>query len=182
VDERPAVVADPADVVTIEYRRATTDDVAAIGGLVERSYVHYVPLIGLRPQPMDADYTSEVTTKPVWVAERGAELLGVIVLTPHPHHLGVDNVAVAPEAQGLGIGSHLLEIAERQAHEAGLSEIRLFTHVLMTDNIAFYGRRGYVETHRLVERAFSRAFFTKRLDPGTNAEEDPESQGPELEV
>ena len=49
-------------------------------------------------------------------------------------------------------------------------EVRLFTHVMMTDNIAYYGRRGYVETHRLTEREFSRAFFSKRLDGGATAQ------------
>jgi ribosomal protein S18 acetylase RimI-like enzyme len=151
--------------VTIEYRPATAGDASAIAELVERSYAHYVPIIGLRPAPMDADYASEVQTKSVWVADRDGEPVGVIVLTLEPDHLGVDNVAVSPDAQGLGIGSNLLAIAEDAARAEGRDEIRLFTHVLMTDNIAYYGRRGYVETHRLAERGFSRAFFTKRLDP-----------------
>ena len=151
--------------MTLAYRRAGPSDAAAIAALVEASYARYVPLIGLRPAPMDADYTTIVEQQPVWVAEAGTgSPVGVLVLAVGPDHLSIENVAVAPDHQGMGIGSRLLDIAEDVARTAGLSEIRLFTHVMMTDNIAFYGRRGYVETHRMAEREFSRVFFTKDLD------------------
>ncbi len=151
--------------MTLGYRRAVPADVAPMASLVERSYAHYVPLIGLRPAPMDADYSAIVEHQPVWVVESATgSLVGVLVLAVEPDHLSIDNVAIAPDYQGMGIGSRLLEIAEDEARTADRIEIRLFTHVMMTDNIAWYGRRGYVETHRLAERGFSRAFFTKRLD------------------
>ena len=153
--------------VTLRYRRAVPADVTAIASLVERSYAHYVPVIGLRPAPMDADYATLVDHQPVWLGEEpGGSLVGVLVLALEPDHLVIENVAVAPGQQGAGIGSQLLDIAEAEARAAGLLEIRLFAHVMMTDNIAFYGRRGYVETHRLTERGFSRAFFSKHLDGG----------------
>jgi ribosomal protein S18 acetylase RimI-like enzyme len=75
----------------------------------------------------------------------------------------IDNLAVSPACQGLGIGSHLLAVAEDAARSAGLDEVRLFTHQLMVENLRYYARRGYVETHRLQENGFSRVFFTKRL-------------------
>lgn len=151
--------------MTVKYRRATATDAAAIADLVEGSYAHYVPVIGLRPAPMDADYASMVSALPVWVADLDGSLVGVIVMEVAADHLLVDNVAVAPGSQGLGIGSRLLAIAEDEARSAGLDELRLFTHVLMTDNIAYYARRGYVETHRRAERGFSRVFFSKSLGP-----------------
>jgi ribosomal protein S18 acetylase RimI-like enzyme len=153
--------------LSIRYRRATASDASAIAALVKESYAHYVPLIGLRPAPMDADYAVVVERQAVWVAvgENGSPV-GVVVLGLEADHLVVDNVAVAPGSQGLGVGTRLLDIAESEAKEAGRTEVRLFTHVMMTDNIAYYGRRGYLETHRLTERGFSRAFFSKRLDGG----------------
>jgi hypothetical protein len=33
----------------------------------------------------------------------------------------------------------------------------------MTENLAYYPRRGYVETHRTVADGFSRVYFSKRL-------------------
>jgi N-acetylglutamate synthase-like GNAT family acetyltransferase len=151
----------------MHYRRATPADAEPIADLVERSYAGYVPLIGLRPAPMDADYPTVVETMVVWVAEDSGRLVGVIVLEVEAaaDHLLIENVAVSPEAQGLGIGSRLLQIAEDEATAAGLSELRLFTHELMTENLAYYGRRGYVETHRLTENGFSRVFLSKRLAP-----------------
>jgi N-acetylglutamate synthase-like GNAT family acetyltransferase len=122
-----------------------------------------VPLIGLRPAPMDADYRVSIADDIVWVAERNGRVVGTTVLHLEPDHLVVENVAVDPARQADGIGSALLLIAEDEAHRLGVRQVRLFTHELMTANIAFYGRRGYVETHRLAEHGFSRVFFTKQL-------------------
>jgi ribosomal protein S18 acetylase RimI-like enzyme len=150
--------------VSLRYRRAVPADAPAVADLVEQSYAHYVPLIGLRPAPMDADYPSVIKDDNVWVAESAdGALVGVIVLALDVDHLVVENLAVAVGQQGTGIGTRLLDIAEDEAAAAGRAEIRLFTHVMMTDNLAYYGRRGYVETHRLTERGFSRVFFSKHL-------------------
>ena len=58
----------------------------------------------------------------------------------------LDNIAVAPDRQGLGYGRKLLDFAEAQAHRAGWNDITLYTNALMTDNIAIYQGRGYVDT------------------------------------
>jgi N-acetylglutamate synthase-like GNAT family acetyltransferase len=145
------------------YRRASVEDAETVADLVERSYQHYVPVIGLRPAPMDADYRAAITDDVVWLAEQDARIVAVIVLHAERDHLVVENVAVDPDRQGDGIGSALLGIAEDEAARLGLRQIRLFTHELMAANIAYYGRRGYVETHRQAEHGFSRVFFTKEL-------------------
>jgi len=145
------------------YRRAEPEDAEAIAKLVQRSYQRYVPVIGLRPAPMDADYRVSIADDIVWVAEQNRHIIATMVLHPEPDHLVVENVAVDPERQADGIGSALLRIAEDEAQRLGVRQIKLFTHELMTANIAFYGRRGYVETHRLAEHGFSRVFFTKEL-------------------
>jgi hypothetical protein len=44
-------------------------------------------------------------------------------------------------------------------------EVRLYTHELMTENRAYYPRRGYRETHVSGEPPWRRAFFAKQL-PG----------------
>jgi ribosomal protein S18 acetylase RimI-like enzyme len=147
----------------IPTRRAGPADVGAIAALVERSYQHYVPRIGLRPAPMDADYAEAVRTKVVWLAERNDALAGALVLEHAGDHLLVENLAVSPDCQGLGIGSRLLALAEQEARAGGLPEVRLFTHELMTENLRFYGLRGYVETERRQENGFSRVFFTKPI-------------------
>ena len=49
------------------------------------------------------------------------------------------------------------------ARELGQSEVRLYTNEVMTENLAYYPRRGYVETHRDEVNGFHRVFFVKRL-------------------
>jgi ribosomal protein S18 acetylase RimI-like enzyme len=75
----------------------------------------------------------------------------------------LENVAVLPTAQGRGIGSRLLALAEDQARGLRLCEIRLYTNEAMTENLAYYTRRGYAETHRAEQDGFRRVFFRKQL-------------------
>jgi N-acetylglutamate synthase-like GNAT family acetyltransferase len=144
-------------------RRAIAEDAPMLADLVERSYQHYVPRIGLRPMPMDADYADVVLSKMVWVAELDHEVAGLVVISLEPDRVLIDNLAVSPDFQGHGIGSRLLTLAEDTARSAGVAEVRLFTHELMVENIRYYVSRGYDETHRQQENGFSRVFFSKRL-------------------
>ena len=75
----------------------------------------------------------------------------------------LDNVAVAPAAQGLGLGRTMLEFAERSAIDRGYRRIRLFTNEAMVENIALYSRNGYVETHRAEEKGVRRVYMAKLL-------------------
>ena len=111
---------------------------------------------------MDADYPALIAAEQVWVAV-DPDVIGVIVLDDHADHLQIDNVAVAPEQQGSGVGSALLDFAENRAGALGVLELRLFTHALMTENQAYYARRGYVQTSRMIDDGFDRVFFTKAL-------------------
>jgi ribosomal protein S18 acetylase RimI-like enzyme len=132
--------------------------------LVQRAYAVYVPRIGLRPAPMDADYHELLRDGRVWVADEGGELAGLIVLEEEPEYLLVENVAVEPERQGAGVGRALLAFAEDRARARRLTEVRLYTHVKMTENQALYARLGYREIGRQVEASFERVYLAKRLD------------------
>ncbi|MBA2774943.1 MAG: GNAT family N-acetyltransferase [Nocardioidaceae bacterium] len=112
---------------------------------------------------MDADHAAAVATGLVWVAEQGQRVVGLLVLEIAHDHALIENVAVSPDAQGLGVGSRLLALAEQQAGERGLREVRLYTHEAMTENQEYYRRRGYRETHRSRGSGFQRVFFTKDL-------------------
>lgn len=148
----------------IDIRPATAADVPAVRDLVATAYAHYVPRIGREPAPMTADYAAVVSAGSAWVAETDGRLAGLVVLVPRPDHLLLENVAVAPGMQGRGVGSLLLAFADERARALGLPEIRLYTHERMTENIAYYPRHGYVETHRSEEHGFQRVFFTKCLE------------------
>ena len=76
----------------------------------------------------------------------------------------LDNVAVAPEAQGSGLGRTMLQFAEHSARMAGYRHIKLYTNEAMTENVALYSRLGYVETHRVEEKGLKRVYVLKPLD------------------
>jgi ribosomal protein S18 acetylase RimI-like enzyme len=142
-------------------RPATPDDVESIRELVVRAYSRWVPRIGLRPAPMDADYAALVDEGDVFVLA-GPDVVGVLVLRPtEGDALMVENVAVDPERQGEGLGPSLLEFAEAQARGRQLAELRLYTHELMTENIALYERLGWTEYDRLASQGFARVFLRK---------------------
>jgi len=131
--------------------------------VVQAAYGMYVDRIGREPAPMTADYARIAGSGQAWVAEQGGCIVGVLVLEPAEDHLLVENVAVAPPAQGLGVGGRLLRLAEEQARAHGLGEVRLYTNEAMTENLAYYPRRGYRETHRATDNGFRRVFFTKMV-------------------
>ena len=148
----------------IVLRRARDADVDSMRALARAAYQVYVKRIGREPAPMTADYAGAVESGRAWVAERQGHLVGLLVVNPEADHLLLENVAVAPEAQRLGIGRALLRLAEEQARANLVREVRLYTHEMMTENIAYYGRHGYRETHRVLQDGFHRVFFRKTLD------------------
>ena len=128
------------------------------------AYAHYIPRLGgLVPAPVTADYAAAVASGNTWVAEREDAVVGLLVAYPRPDHTLLENVAVQPQRHGMGIGRQLMQLAEEKARDWGTSEIRLYTNVVMTENLTLYGRLGYRETHRAVENGFERVFMTKRL-------------------
>jgi N-acetylglutamate synthase-like GNAT family acetyltransferase len=131
--------------------------------LARAAYRHYIPRIGREPAPMAADYVSAVARGHSWVAEDNGRLVGLLVLEPERDHLLLEIVAVAPDCQGRGVGSVLLALAEEQAVALHLPEVRLYTHEAMAENLRYYPRRGYAETHRETRDGFSRVFFAKAV-------------------
>ena len=149
-------------VVTI--RSATESDLPAVREIVRSAYTHYIARIGRKPGPMLDDYRALISEDRVFVAERDDKTVqGVLVLLPREDAMLLDNVAVTPKAQGLGVGRALLEFAERTAIEAGYGFIKLYTNEAMTENIELYSRLGYAETHRAVERGLRRIYMGKAL-------------------
>ena len=114
---------------------------------------------------MTADYAAVVNRGTAWVAEDAGEVVGLLVLVPAPDHMLLENVAVAPAARGRGVGAALLRLAEDETRAAGLAEVRLYTNLAMTENLAYYPRRWYVETGRVEESGFSRVYFRKVVEP-----------------
>jgi GNAT superfamily N-acetyltransferase len=144
-------------------RIATADDKPAIEAIVEAAYSHYIARIGRRPGPMLDDYGALIAAGTVRVMDCDGDLKGLLVLIPEADAMLLDNVAVHPSAQGTGLGRQMMLFAEQAARDAGYKAIRLYTNVVMTENIVLYTRAGYVETHRGVEKGLHRVYMTKPL-------------------
>jgi molybdopterin-synthase adenylyltransferase len=144
-------------------RTATLADRAAIERIVADSYEKYIARIGKKPGPMLDDYGKRIEEGAVSVALADGAVAGLIVLLPESDHLLLDNVAVAGNFQGKGIGRRLIDFAEEEARRRGFAEIRLYTHQMMHENIALYPKLGYEETGRGTQGGYARVFFRKRI-------------------
>jgi N-acetylglutamate synthase-like GNAT family acetyltransferase len=144
-------------------RRATAADLAEIRQLIADAYTKYIERIGRPPAPMTADYAAALGHSRVWVLESGKAIVGALVTEDRGNHLLLETVAVAPGAQGNGYGRLLLDHAECDAAELGLTEVRLYTNEAMTENLTFYPRHGYRETGRAVQDGFRRVYFSKTV-------------------
>jgi ribosomal protein S18 acetylase RimI-like enzyme len=142
-------------------RAATAADVPAIADIVDHAYRHYIARMGKPPGPMLGDYAARVSEGVVWVLEESTAIAGIIVLLPTTNYLLLDNIAVSPARQGLGLGRRLLAFAEAEAVRRGYDEIRLYTHQTMVENQRLYASIGYEETGRGTEA---------RLPPRLHAE------------
>jgi ribosomal protein S18 acetylase RimI-like enzyme len=128
---------------SIRLRPAAAMDAAAIRDIVRAAYAKWVPVIGREPLPMRADYDKAVAEHPFQLAVENGAIVGMLETIVAEDHLWIENVCVAPAAQGRGIGRLLLDEAERQAAEAGLSELRLLTNGAFEANVSLYKRHGY---------------------------------------
>ncbi|MXP64111.1 N-acetyltransferase [Roseomonas sp. M0104] len=140
-------------------RLARPGEAPLLAAIVEQAYAHYVPAIGRRPAPMDDDYAARIAAGEAWVLEAEGGLAGLLVLEARPGHLWLDNIAVDPARQHAGTGRRLMRFVAEEALRRGLPEIRLLTNALMTRNLDFYRRLGFMELERREEKGFRRVFL-----------------------
>ncbi len=112
---------------------------------------------------MGDDYSRLIRDGCVHVIEHDGTVRGVLVLVPQEDSMLLDNVAVSPPAQGLGLGRKMLAFAERAAVDAGYRSIMLYTNEAMAENIELYKRIGYCETYRVEEKGLRRVYMTKAV-------------------
>jgi GNAT superfamily N-acetyltransferase len=144
-------------------RLAAPADQSTVEQIVQQAYAPYVPRIGRKPAPMQDDYAALIRDQHVHLLEDDGRVIGILVLIPQDDAMLLDNIAVLPSAHGVGYGRRLLEFAERAARDAGYSRIRLYTHEMMTENLALYTRIGFAETHRVEEKGLRRVYMVKVL-------------------
>ena len=142
--------------------RARPENRAAVEAIVHAAYTVYVDRIGKPPGPMLDDYARLIADGSVSVLEDAdGTVAAIIVLVPKPDHLLLDNIAVRPDRQGRGLGRRLIAFAENEARRLGYTELRLYTHEKMIENISLYKRLGFVETGRGHQAGYDRVFMRK---------------------
>jgi GNAT superfamily N-acetyltransferase len=143
-------------------RRARPENRAAVEAIVHAAYAVYVDRIGKPPGPMLDDYARLIADGAVSVFEDADRTMAaIIVLVPQPDHLLLDNIAVRPDRQGHGLGRRLIAFAENEARRLGYTELRLYTHQKMTENIALYKRLGFAEIGHGHQAGYHRVFMRK---------------------
>ena len=110
------------------------------------------------------DYAQIIGDRPVHVAEIDGKIVGMLVLDEKGDEgFLLETVAVAPSAQGTGIGRKLLDFAESEARRLGHASIYLYTHEKMTENRSHYAKIGYVEYAHRTENGLARVYMRKPL-------------------
>jgi GNAT superfamily N-acetyltransferase len=125
------------------FRRAEEDDAETVRALTHAAYAKWVPVIGRRPKPMNADYEQAVRVHLIELAYLDGELAGLIELIPAADHLLLENLAVVPAHQRKGIGHRLMAHVEALARAQGLPMVRLYTNKAFATNLEFYRKLGY---------------------------------------
>ena len=112
---------------------------------------------------MVADYEAEIAARRVVVIEAAGKVSGYMVAWPEPDSYFIDNIAVDPECQGDGLGRSLIEHAAAEANRLCLPALRLYTNVVMIENLSLYAHLGFVETHHAFEKGFHRIYMRRSL-------------------
>ncbi|APO72992.1 GCN5-related N-acetyltransferase protein [Rhizobium etli 8C-3] len=94
-----------------------------------------------------------------YVALEDEDLLGCMFLRPEPGCLYLGKLAVAPEAQGRGVGKLLLQVAEVAAKERLLSALRLETRIELTENHSVFAAWGFAKTAEKSHPGFDRITY-----------------------
>jgi GNAT superfamily N-acetyltransferase len=128
-------------------RRATSSDAAAVTELYLRARRAGVADGSIPPLVHDADNVRDWVSHFVipklecWLAERvPGTLAGMLVLEGD----SIDQLYVAPELTGGGIGAELIAVAKRERPEG----LRLWTFVSNEGAQRFYLRHGFTEVER----------------------------------
>jgi GNAT superfamily N-acetyltransferase len=146
-----------------ELRPARTEEAPALRQMVRTAYAHYAQRLDREPAPMLDDYAARIADHQAFVLEADGALQGVAVLEDRETGLFLDNIAVAPGAQGKGLGRQMLAWIEAEGRRRGHQRLWLYTNEVMAENISMYHHLGFGETHRAEESGYRRVFFEKSL-------------------
>ncbi|MBA3869663.1 MAG: GNAT family N-acetyltransferase [Anaerolineae bacterium] len=135
---------------TFSIRLAAQADYPAVVACIEAAFTKWIPIIGMKPVALTADYHDFIARKVIYVVDghQSGELAGLLIIYVVDNALYVDTIAVNPAYQKHGIGRQLLGFVEQKTREAGLHKITLVTNAKQISNQEYYRKNGFIETHR----------------------------------
>jgi ribosomal protein S18 acetylase RimI-like enzyme len=145
----------------LSFRRAVTEDVNAIVALANLGYRGEASkqgwtteadlLDGIRTDASEVRGLIEKQDSMILLCEREGEIIGTVhlQLIGSAGYLGM--FVVKPNLQGAGIGKQFIAAAEQAARRAwGIRRMTMTVITLRTELIAFYERRGYRRTGKII--------------------------------
>lgn len=82
----------------------------------------------------------------IWLAYENGEAVGTVTAFPEEDRIYIRSMAVAPNAQGRGVGQALLETLEADARERGFRKLYLDTTFVLPGAQALYEKNGFIVT------------------------------------
>jgi ribosomal protein S18 acetylase RimI-like enzyme len=114
--------------------------------LVE-AFVQLMPLLSDKAPPPTADELAEICRTAVLLVARDPDIVGVLTLTlyrvPTGLNARIDDVIVATEARGRGVGEALTREAIERARAAGAKGVSLTSHPRREAANRLYQRVGF---------------------------------------
>ena len=144
-------------------RLAIPSDAASCQKIAEAAYGKYVVRMGKKPAPMVADFANHIISDTVFILHEGEIIVGYAILIETSDGTLLDNIAIAENQQGKGLGRRLIDHVETFLLSRGTRSYELYTNIHMTENLTWYPALGFYETRRVTEKGFQRVYFRKDL-------------------
>ncbi len=145
-------------------RIAIPDDVPAIASTLHRAFLEFEPLYTPEAFATTVSSADQIRLRlnegPIWVALRGADILGTVSAVPRDDSLYVRSMAVDPAARGSGVGRELLRRVDEYAALHGFERLYLSTTPFLSDAIRLYEKCGFTRTDNGPDNLFGTPIFT----------------------
>ena len=133
-----------------EIRRAVPEDAPEIAKLLYESFVAFEPLYtvgGFKATALAAPQVLErMQEGPVWVALHDSQVLGTVAIVVKRKSAYIRGMAVLPSARGTGMGSALLQHAEKWAIDKQCVRLFLSTTPFLSEAVRLYETFGFRRT------------------------------------
>jgi len=129
----------------MEFTTARSADLGRVRNVLMTAFDEYVRAMGRELNDDSfAGLADAVASGQVWVARTPQYIAGVVVAQSDDSNWQIDEIAVAPESQGRGVGTFLLQSIEATAQSSGAETLTLYTAKIMERLIALYQSHGYI--------------------------------------